>query len=122
MQVELVGWIDLRMAREQQQGGMQFNLHPWLLLKNTIVGFMKNLGLLPRLFLNQIAFHFFYVMFQNSYEKLKQSGGLNIKHWTYPSALSSNKLVIFSLDTGPAASIIVLLFKVRVIFQLLWCL
>lgn len=41
---------------------------------------------------------------------------------THPSTLSSNKLVIFSLDTSPAASIIVLLFKVRVIFQLLRCL
>lgn len=41
---------------------------------------------------------------------------------THPGTLSSNKLVIFSLDTGPAASIIVLLFKVRVIFQFLWCL
>lgn len=42
--------------------------------------------------------------------------------FTYPSTLSSDKLVIFSLDTGPTASIIVLLFKVWVIFQLLWCL
>lgn len=41
---------------------------------------------------------------------------------TYPGTLSSNKLVIFSLDTGPTASIIVLLLKVRVVFQLLWCL
>lgn len=41
---------------------------------------------------------------------------------THPSTLSSNKLVIFSLYTSPAASIIVLLLEVRVIFQLLWCL
>lgn len=58
---------------------------------------------------------------------------LTVAHWrycstvgkwtsTHPSTLSSNKLVIFSLDTCPAASIIVFLFKVRVILQLLWCL
>lgn len=54
-----------------------------------------------------------------------QSGSFStVGKWTstHPSTLSSNELVIFSLDTSPAASIIVLLFKVGVIFQLLWCL
>lgn len=45
-----------------------------------------------------------------------------LKASTHPSALSSNELVVFGLDAGSAASVVVLLLKVGVVLQLLRCL
>lgn len=39
---------------------------------------------------------------------------------THPSALPSDELVVFGLDAGSAAGVVVLLLKVRVVLQLLW--
>lgn len=47
---------------------------------------------------------------------------MRIKAPTHPSALPSDELVIFSLDAGSAASVVVLLLKVRVVLKLLRCL
>lgn len=47
---------------------------------------------------------------------------LGLKAFTHPSALPGDELVIFSLDAGSAASVVVLLLKVRVILELLRCL
>lgn len=47
---------------------------------------------------------------------------MRLKASTHPSALPSDELVIFSLDAGSAASVVVLLLKVRVILELLRCL
>lgn len=65
-------------------------------------------------------FHFIFCFINEAH--LKSFSAVLKRTATHPSTLSSNKLVIFSLDTGPAASIVVLLLEVRVIFQLLWCL
>lgn len=105
--MDTVGWINLWVDREW--GRMYTKQQHY-----------SHFGISATLYPKQI-----YVIFYVSFDvdvHLRSCSTEGMWTSTHPGTLSSNKLVIFSLDTSPAASIIVLLFKVRIIFQLLWCL